>query len=166
MGLVFKKGSFAIAGVMLLMSCTFEAPKAPSWDVALLIPIISQTQTVEEMLRDRVGVFDYRDGLLGLRVEGEIQELRVVDYLKPDVVDQVVQSQVPNLTIGRLTADIVSFPFSSLTEQAGSPSSTPVKIAPFAFSNIKGKLKPEDDLESIQVIQGSARLIYHNRLPV
>lgn len=151
---------------MLVMSCTFEAPKAPSWDVALLIPIISQTQTVEEMLRDRVGVFDYRDGLLGLRVEGEIQELRVVDYLKPDVVDQVVQSQVPNLTIGRLTADIVSFPFSSLTEQAASPSSMPVKIAPFAFSNIKGKLKPEDDLESIQVIEGSARLIYHNRLPV
>ncbi|RPI02640.1 MAG: hypothetical protein EHM72_03715, partial [Calditrichaeota bacterium] len=157
---------FAAAVLLLVVgfNCAFEEPKAPSWQVSINIPITSQNISIQNLIEEDHALFSYGDGLLGLRVEGDLEPIQMGDALVLEDIEDNFQVDIPNVTMQRLNADLVKFPFSSVSGL--SSVNGPQVVAPFSFQNVKGELKPEQDIESIKLNQGSARLVYKNKLPV
>ncbi len=164
-----KHRRMLLSGLFLLpvalLRCALEEPRPPLWESVFTLPVADRRFTVADLVKGEVSVFRYEDGLLGFRVEGELEQVTMSDRLRLEPVDRVMDVHVPDMTISRLSADKVDFSFASLTEQAVSAGEERV-IAAFSFANVPGQLQPENNLESIQVIEGAARLTFRNRLPI
>ena len=154
------------AACVLFVQCAFEEPQAPSWEVPLKYPLLSKNLTMPDLVSENVVVFNYENGLLGLRVEGDLEDVQVGDHLLIQDSDRQMVMAMPNMNLARITADDVNFPFTRLTAQAANPAPAGQIIDPFSFTDVKGVLMPEQDIETIQVIEGEAQLIYTNNLPV
>lgn len=164
-------GAKCVYAALLLMcvitiQCSFEEPQTPSWEISLKYPIVSQNMTMNDLVSENVAVFDYENGLLGLRVEGDLEDVKVGDHLVIQDAERQMQVAVPNMSMARLNADDVDFTFGSLTGQASNSTPANVSVDAFSFKDVQGALTPEQDIEAIEVIEGAARLLYANTLPV
>ena len=92
----------AVVVLSLALSCSFEKPQAPSWDVDINIPLTNRTITMNEIVEDHSHIFARNDGLLGLSIIGEMDTTRIGDYLDVPTFVHDAQLNVPNLHFPRL----------------------------------------------------------------
>jgi len=153
-------------GVGVFLNCALDEPKAPSWEVDLQIPLTSQHVSIDKLLSSQSSLFAYKDGLVGLRAEGSFDTSRVGDNLKIPDIAKTIDVDIPNFTIPRLNADDASFALKELSPDITALDGQDAAIPAFQFSDAVGYLVPENDVISIRLTQGIARLVYENNLPV
>jgi hypothetical protein len=153
-------------GVGVFLNCALDEPKAPSWEVDLQIPLANQNITIQDLLSDQDETFAYEDGLIGLRAEGHFDTSRVGDNLKIPDIEETIDVDIPNMTIPRLNADDATFSLKELLPDIAPHNGQNAVIPSFQFSDILGYLVPENDIVSIRLAQGVARLVYENNLPI
>ena len=168
------KTSLKVAGLLpiaatllsLLLTCSFDDPKAPSWDVPINLPLMDRTYTVAEMIEDSDNAFVSPEGLVGLRIEGEIDTTRIGDNLTLPDVAQSYSIRLDDLQIPNLGSGTSQFYFSALTSEAISKNGQISTIAAFTFSNIVGAQVVSPEYAFTGVSRGKARLTITNNLPV
>lgn len=84
-------------GIVFLSRCSFKLPtEAPTWDVNLIIPLVSKMYTVEELIEDTDDlVIDYQNETIIFSMEEEIDRFEVGEHLKIDGAGSSVTIQVP-----------------------------------------------------------------------
>lgn len=152
--------------IPILLNCSLDEPKAPSWNTTLNFPVAENNIRMSDLVEQHANVFDYGDGLLGLRVEGELDTTRVSQNFIIDDITESIELDVLDLSISRLDADVVSFSPPSLIPGVESLYGQPVKIDSVPFTNVSGNLLNEPTLFAIIIADGIARLTFTNNLPV
>ncbi len=153
-------------GVGVFLNCALDQPKAPSWEVDLQIPLATKNITIHDLLAEQNSAFAYEDGLIGLRSEGDFDKSRVGDNLKIPDIQESIDVDIPNLTIPRLNADDATFTLAELAPDIAAHDGENAAVPPFQFNDVMGELVPENDVISIQLTQGIARLTFTNGLPI
>ena len=166
MGMMGRVISLFLGCVGVFLNCALDQPKAPSWEVDLQVPLTNQSISIHDLLSRQDNVFSYEDGLIGLRAEGNFDTCRVADNLKIPDVEEHIAVDIPNLTIPRLNADDASFTLAELAPDVAAHDGENTYVPSFQFSNVMGYLVPENDVTSIVLTKGDARLVYENNLPV
>ena len=152
--------------LFLSLRCSFEEPKAPVWEVDVNCPVSELNLTMHDLIQDYENVIDYGDGYVGLRTEGALDTTHVGEHLHmPDMVN-TLNVDIPNITISRLLADEVTFALPTLMPDSGYEHGQRVAISAFEFSSVVGDITPEQDVDTITLTHGTARLTYTNNLPV
>jgi len=150
----------------LLLTCSFDDPKAPSWDVPINLPLIDRTYTVAELIKDSENAFVTPEGLVGLRIEGEIDTTLIGDNLSLPDVAQSFSIGLDNLQIPNLGSGTSQFAFSTLTTEAIAKNGLVSTIAAFSFSNVVGVQIVSPEYAFTGISRGKARLTITNNLPV
>ena len=83
--------------MLFLSQCSFKLPtEAPTWDVNLIIPLVSRMYTVEELIEDTDDlVINYQNEEIIFTMEEDIDRFEVGDHLKIDGAGSNVTIQVP-----------------------------------------------------------------------
>lgn len=97
-------GGISCMIVLLFSYCTFEEPAAPNWDVNFIIPLLSETFTMEDIAED-MKELNVRDDTVWVNIEEDIDSEKVGDKLKVDGVTKTVT--IPS---GGSISDSVSIP--------------------------------------------------------
>jgi hypothetical protein len=150
----------------LLMTCSFDSPKAPSWDVPLNLPILDHSYSVAELIENSSNTFIGPNGLIGLRAEGEIDTTRVGDSIKLPEIYQSYRIGTESLQIPNLGAGSSDYYFGSLTSEAIEKNGLVSSIAPFSFQNLPGLQISSPAFTYAGIQRGHARLTIKNELPV
>ncbi|MBN1482358.1 hypothetical protein EH223_09985 [candidate division KSB1 bacterium] len=152
--------------VPILLTCSFDEPKAPSWNTTLNFPVAENNILMSNLVQENDNVFDYGDGLLGLRVEGELDTTWVSQSFIIDNIEQSIDMDVLDLSISRLNVDMINFTPPLLVPGVDSFYGQAKTIEPVPFTNVSGNLLSEQTILSITIATGIARLTFTNDLPV
>ncbi len=155
-------GSLALG----IAGCSLEAPKAPSWDTTLNIPVTDHTYHLDELLKDEENFRTGLDSLLTFHFEEALDTIAVGDHLTlPDIHESLTLGldafRIPSLPV---MAD--RFLWAQLTTEAAVPAGTTGVISPFAFNYVPSTIHSSQDLLYAQLISGTARLHLYNRMTV
>lgn len=157
---------FFIISLISFLSCSFEDPKAPSWDTVVNLPIGDRTYTMEEILSGNESLFSYDNGLLGYRLEGALDTTKVGARLRlPDITHSFTWG-VEEFEIPSLVASIAQFLFAQLTDEAILKNGQTSTVAPFTFQDIDAYQLTNPDFQSAFVLSGIVKLKLKNNLPV
>ena len=88
--------------ISFMQSCDIKSPTAPSWDVALNVPLIDTTYSIFDMIKKDSSIVkpDYtRQGLLVYSTVKEVEKIEVSDKLKVDGFSTSSSKQIGSITI-------------------------------------------------------------------
>jgi len=116
--------------VLLLQSCDIKSPTAPSWDVALNVPLIDTTYSIMDMIKKDTSLIkpDYtKQGLLVYSTVKEVEKIEVSDKLTVDGFSTNSSTEIGSISIdGDSTQADIGFGWS----QYGLTPGTQVPILP------------------------------------
>ncbi|HOH06844.1 MAG TPA: hypothetical protein PLF89_04920 [bacterium] len=149
-----------------MTGCSLEAPKAPSWDTTLNIPVADHTYSLDELIDGEENLKAGLDSILTFHFEEVLDTIAVGDHLTlPDIHESLSFGldafRIPNVPV---MAD--RFLWASLTPQAAVPAGTTGVVSPFFFNYIPSSVHNSQDLLYALLVSGMARLHLYNRLTV
>ncbi len=108
-------------GIVLVASCTFEKPSAPTWDVRLAVPLADKTYTIEELAdeTDLLSVSGTDDIFFSL--EQDIETFQIGDFLKISGAEKTFSIMIPSgqpVDFEASRSDTLVLPDSIVVEQA------------------------------------------------
>jgi len=164
---IWMAGGAALLALGLgVTGCSLEAPKAPSWDTTLNIPVADRTYSVDELIYKEDNFKAGLDSILTFHFEETLDTIAVGDHLTlPDIHESLTFGldafRIPSVPV---MAD--RFLWASLTSQAAAPAGSAGVISPFIFNYIPSSVRNSQDLLYALLVSGMARLHLYNRLSV
>ena len=169
--LLRKRHHKIFAGLAILVTligsnCSFEKPSAPSWDVEVVIPLISKVYTVAELADDESSLSVDSTGMLNLQVDADLDEYYVGDQLDFDDIEQAF-----SLTLGTFSVDSPGSEFTSISlreiySQADALDGQTVVVPGFSFESPKRTLDPYEGYSYAIIESGQIELAVSNNLAV
>lgn len=151
---------------LVLVNCSLDEPKAPSWNSTFNFPVTEKNFVMSELINENENLFDYEEGLLGLRVAGELDTTWVGDRFTIDDIEQSLDVGISNIVIPRLDFSEIIFapPLFIADSDSRYNQSQAIPSAPFA--DVGGTAVNELGYASAAVASGTVRLLFENNLPV
>ncbi|MBN1561200.1 hypothetical protein JW998_13180 [candidate division KSB1 bacterium] len=119
-----------------------------------------------DLIKDYENIFEYNDGLLGLKAEGDLDTTWVGQNFVVDDVEEISNIVIADMVNAHLEMQDIVFSPASLIPDAASYSGQPKVVAPFTFKNAIGKVLSEQNVLSIDIATGLVRLTFTNKLPI
>lgn len=158
---------YILLGLLInLISCSFDKPSAPSWDVDVTVPLISKVYTMAELADDETALSIDSTGLLNLRVEAELDKYEVGDQLTLDDVDEEMTFEIGIFTVESPGSEFTNVELREIFAQADTLDGQTVVVDSFSFVSDKKVLDPYDNFSYVVVSTGSLNLSVTNNLPV
>jgi hypothetical protein len=160
--------SFAFLSIILLLFsfCTFDNPKAPSWDVKINVPLTDRTYTVEDLIKDESEIISLENGLIGFRFEGMTDTVHVGDHLTMPTVNGQFMYQMQDFEIPELNSAAYQYVFSQFTKEAVVKNGSTDTISPFTFTDVNASYAYDSDFQYADIKFGKTVLKIVSRLSV
>lgn len=157
---------FSVIVALSFISCSFDKPSAPSWDVEVTLPLISKVYTMQEIAEDESSLGVDSTGVLFLELESEIDRHYVGDQLTLDPVEESFQTEIGKF---KVDAPGTQSTFSTLREiypQADALQGKTVVVPSFSFATDKKILDPYENFVYVVIDTGRLNIKVENNLPV
>jgi hypothetical protein len=116
--------------ILFVQSCGIKSPTAPSWDIALNLPLVDTTYSILDMIKNDSSIVkpDYtKQGLLVYNTVKEVEKIEVSDKLTVDGFSTNTSKQIGSISInGDSTKADIGFDWSQ--HLSGLPPGTQVPI--------------------------------------
>jgi len=156
--------------LVLSVGCSLEEPSMPSWEVTLRMPLLDETQTMEEIAernKDFLSVDSL--GVIGLSIDTELDRVEIGDHLALDPEGYVFETSIGDLTLRNpaplSTPDILLVDLlpTEVTSAVGSGFSA--EVPPFPFE-ITRDLPDADNFRRMTLTSGTIRIELRNDLVI
>ncbi len=151
---------------VLIVSCSIESPKAPNWTVPINVPLLDSTYTVTELVKHYENAFIFPDGLLGLRINSELDTTRLGDYLQLADISDVFKISLSDFYLNNLTADVDLFALLNMNPAVAGLHGQQTTVQAFTFKNIPSNNLQHPEFRSASILYGHATVQIFNRLPM
>ncbi len=155
----------AVLGIFQL-TCSFDQPVAPKWDVKLAVPLINRTYTVQELIDKNNFLLEGANGVVNVDYEKDLDRYEVGDALQIDGLHESLVSKLGKFQLSSPGTKTLSLTFGQLYPLANAADGQTVPIDGFQYSNIEASFPRFENFESVLIESGLVRISIHNRLPV
>jgi hypothetical protein len=143
---IWGKNFFFFLTLVLLCNffvtyCSFEKPSAPSWDVVVSVPLITEVYTMQELADEESSILVDSSGVLNFEFEEELDSYYVGDELTLENVDEAFELTLGSFTVESPGTDSSSVDLREIFSNADSLNGQMVIVSAFDFESEK---KPFD----------------------
>jgi hypothetical protein len=161
-----KFTSMLLASLLVVGACSFEGPQAPTWDVALTIPLINRYYTMQDLMDDEPSLTSDSAGQMHYLHDTTLEPVEVGNHLTFEEFSDsysVSMGEVPLSLPGGVNLLV------SLTEvypDAALLNGQTVIVPAFDFALGRRELSPYADFDWLEIATGALRLRVQNNLAV
>jgi len=156
-----------IAFGITALSCSFDKPSAPSWDVDVTIPLISKVYTMEEIADEQESIYaDSTTGLLSFEESSELDEYHVGDQLDMDDIDDRFSLELGTFDIDSPGSEFTSVQLREIYTEADALHGQDAVVPTFDFETEKKELEPFDDFGYVVIEEGHIDVSINNDLAI
>ncbi len=155
-----------LAAFFYLLSCSFEKPRAPSWDVDVTIPLMSKVFTMTEIAEDESSLSIDSTGMLTLEVEAELDDYYVGDQLTIAHIQDRFSLDIGSFDIDSPGSEFTSVQLREIFSEADNFHGQAVVVPEFSFATNKKQLDPYEDFSYVVIDSGNITLQVTNNLVV
>jgi len=130
------------------------------------MPLLDSTYTVNELVTHYENSFILPDGLLGLRINSELDTTLLGDYLQLADITDYFQINLSDFYLNNLTADVDLFTFENINPAIAALHGQQATVQPFTFKNVPSNNLQHPDFHSASILYGQATVQIYNRLPL
>ncbi|MCG8606597.1 hypothetical protein MJD09_16640, partial [bacterium] len=117
--------------------CSFEKPSAPSWDVEVSVPLISEVYTMQELAEDESSILVDSSGVLNFEFEEDLDSYYVGDELTLENIDEAFQLTLGAFTVASPGSESSSVDLREIFPAADALDGQTVIVPPFDFESEK-----------------------------
>jgi hypothetical protein len=146
----------------------FEEPAAPSWDVEIVIPLISRTETVLDIISeegyltwDSLGL----DSLVQFSISDSIS-FCIQDEIRTEPLSQTVTQAIGEFGLGPFGLESLNVGLATLCPACERLLGTTSPVPPFVFTTAPIGLPEFADFDSLIIASGLVIVEMENRIPV
>ncbi len=158
--------SVVIAPIFLQLSCSFEEPVAPQWDVRMAVPLIDKSLTMQELVDKNDFLLVNPEGVVSIDYEQDLDRFEVGDALQVSGINQSISSEIGKFRIVSPGSQVVSLAFGQIYPEASTLDGQNAVIPAFEYNGISASFPRFDNFESVLIESGLIRVTINNRLPV
>ncbi len=146
--------------------CNLPSPAAPSWDVALTIPLINKKYAISDFLDSTTELTVDENGTVGFRYIADLDTFTAADKLKLTALSQSASQSVGTFPIPSPGEQQVAVTLLDIYPDAAALDGTTVPVAAFSF-DVPGIAVPAfEAFEWIEIQSGYIDLTLVNNLPI
>ncbi|MBN1466560.1 hypothetical protein JXA02_12420 [candidate division KSB1 bacterium] len=119
-----------------------------------------------DLINDYDYIFEYEDGLLGLKAEGDLDTTWVGQNFVVADVEETFSILISDIINSSLSMEDVAFSPAALIPDGAADNNQRRIVDPFEFTNVFGKVLSEQNVLSVDIATGAARLTFTNKLPI
>jgi hypothetical protein len=141
-------------------------PQLPSWNTTLNFPVTEKTYNLAELIDENEELINYDDGLVGFRIEGDLDKIEVDRNLKLDDIEESIELAVSEVDIPRMMVGQLTFAPYMLIPDAADYYDQPRAVTSMPIDDIGVPVTAEDGMVSATISSGTLRLVFDNQLAV
>jgi len=162
----FPRMNIAFLIFLLLISCSFDPPVAPTWETNITLPLINKTFHMDEIVNDEKYLTSDSTGQVYFDFSREMDRYTVGDKLHIEGFDENFEANVGSFKIEALEPSTVTNPFTSIYSGAEALHGVTMAAPEFLISDVTSTLPTFEEFSWIVIDTGTVFLSLTNGLPV
>lgn len=158
--------NIALFSLLLLLSCSFDPPAAPSWETNITLPLINKTFHMDEIVSDEKHLMSDSTGQVYFDFSRDIERYTVGDKLHIDGFDENFEANVGSFQIEALESSTLSYPFTTIFSDAEAMHGVTAVIPEFLIPDVTSTFPTFEEFSWIVIDSGTVFLNLTNGLPV
>lgn len=146
--------------------CSLEPPSAPKWDADLIVPLISKTYTLSELVDDEDALFIGDDGLVQFEFEEDLDRFYVGDRLKIDPIQEGYDFVLGDFGVEEPAPQQVGVALEEIYPESKALSGQEVPVPPFQFAPAPIPLTPFEEFGYVVLEHAEIAIRLDNNLPI